>query len=97
MARHGEQPRAGDGLVRLGGIVFVAGLVAIAVVFVPFAIDLVEHGARHAQSRRHEHGVALNLATFLACVGLGLALVGMLRQAKESRRRARAHPGKSAT
>jgi uncharacterized membrane protein YidH (DUF202 family) len=97
MARHGQQPRAGDGLVRAGGVVFVAGLVAIAVVFVPFAIDLVAHGARHAQSPRHEHGVLLNLATFLACAGLGLALLGMLRQARESRARARDQAGRSAT
>ncbi len=68
---------------------FVAGLVAVAVVFVPFAIDLVRHGAREAQSSRHEHGVALNLATCLVCVGLGLALVGLVRQARESRARAR--------
>jgi uncharacterized membrane protein YidH (DUF202 family) len=89
MGRHGEAPRAGDRLVRAGAIVFVAGLGAVAVIFVPFGVDLVRHGARHAQSRRNEHGVALNLATFLVCAGLGLALVGMVRQARESRRRAR--------
>jgi uncharacterized membrane protein YidH (DUF202 family) len=90
VARHALPPRAGDRLVRAGALVFLAGLVAIAVIFVPFGIDLVRHGARHAQTRRHEHGVALNLATFLACIGFGIALAGMLRQARESRARARA-------
>ncbi|HEX8001986.1 MAG TPA: hypothetical protein VF519_04760 [Mycobacteriales bacterium] len=81
--------RAGDGLVRAGVAVFALGLVAIAVVFVPFGIDLVRHGARYAQSPRNEHGVALNLATFLVCAGLGLALIGLVRQARESRLRSR--------
>jgi hypothetical protein len=68
--------------------VFVAGLVAIAVIFVPFVIDLLRNGARHAQDH-HEYGVALNLATFLTCAGFGLALIGLARQARESRARAR--------
>jgi hypothetical protein len=89
MARHGQEPRAGDRLVRAGALVFVAGLGAVTVVFVPFAVDLIRHGARHAQSPRHEHGVALNLATFLVCAGLGLGLVGLLLQSRQSRRRAR--------
>lgn len=88
MPRHEQPPRAGDRMVRLGALVFVAGLVFVAWVFVPFAIDLVRHGARAAQAPRHEHGVALNLATFLVVVGLGLGLVGLFRQARESRRRA---------
>jgi hypothetical protein len=90
MARHGEPARAGDRLVRVGGLVFLAGLGAVTVIFVPFGIDLLRHGARYAQSRRNEHGVALNLATFLVCLGFGLGLVGLLRQARESRRRSRA-------
>ncbi len=88
MARHAEEPRAGDGLVRAGGLVFLGGLLAIAVMFVPFVVDLLTKGARYAQDH-HEYGVALNLATFLTCVGFGLGLIGLLRQAKESRRRAR--------
>ena len=84
-----DEPRAGDGLVRAGAVVFAAGLVAIAVIFVPFVVDLVRHGARYAQSPRNEHGVALNLATFLVCAGLGLGLVGLVRQARESRARSR--------
>jgi uncharacterized membrane protein YidH (DUF202 family) len=87
VAKHGHPARAGDGLVRAGAVVFLLGLVAVAVVFVPFAIDLVRHGARAAQSRRHEHGVPLNLATFLVCVGLALGLAGMVRQARDSRAR----------
>jgi uncharacterized membrane protein YidH (DUF202 family) len=84
VAKHGEAARAGDGMVRAGALLFAVGLVAVAVVFVPFTIDLVEHGARVAQSR-HEHGVALNLATFLVCLGLGVALLGLVRGARASR------------
>ncbi len=88
VARHAEEPRAGDGLVRAGGVVFLVGLVAIGVMFVPFIVDLATKGARYAQDH-HEYGVALNLATFLTCAGFALGLIGLLRQAKESRRRAR--------
>lgn len=73
-------------MVRAGVAVFGAGLVAIAVIFVPFTIDLIRHGARTAQTR-HERGVALNLATFLVCLGLGIALAGLFRQARASRDR----------
>ena len=89
MGRHEEESRAGDGLVRIGAAVFAVGVVAIAVMFVPFVADLLRHGAREAQDR-HEYGLALNLATFLTCVGLALALAGLVRQARESRARARA-------
>ncbi|HEU0130391.1 MAG TPA: hypothetical protein VFQ85_05295 [Mycobacteriales bacterium] len=92
MAKHGEPRRAGDLLVTLGAVAFLGGLVAIAAVFVPFGYDLLRHGARHAQTRHYEHGVALNLATFLVCLGLALGLVGLVRQARESRRRSRALP-----
>lgn len=88
MARHAEEPRAGDGLVRIGAAVFVVGLVAILVMFVPFVIDLVKNGATYAQAE-HEYGLALNLATFLTCVGFGLGLLGLVRQARESRARSR--------
>ena len=88
MARHAEQPRAGDRLVRLGVVVFLAGLVAILVMFVPFVVDLVANGARYAQDN-HEYGVALNLATFLTCIGFGLGLVGLVLQARQIRARAR--------
>jgi hypothetical protein len=88
VARHAEQPRAGDRLVQVGALVFVAGLVAILVMFVPFVVDLVREGAAYAQAK-HEYGVALNLATFLTCAGLGLGLIGLVRQARESRARAR--------
>ena len=88
MARHAEQPRAGDRLVRLGVVVFLGGLVAIVVMFVPFVVDLVTEGARYAQDH-HEHGVAMNLATFLTCVGFGMGLCGLLLQARESRARSR--------
>jgi len=81
--------RPGDGLVRWGVWVFGLGLGAIAVIFVPFVVDLVRHGARYAQDARNERGVALNLATFLVCVGFGLALAGLVRQALDSRARSR--------
>jgi hypothetical protein len=74
--------------VRFGALVFAAGLVVIAVMFVPFVVDMARHGARYAQDH-HEYGVPLNLAAFLTCIGFGLALVGLLRQAKESRARSR--------
>ena len=79
---------AGDGLVRAGVLVFAVGLVAIVVMFAPFVADLLAHGARYAQDH-HEYGVALNLATFLTCAGLGLGLAGLVRQARASRARAR--------
>ena len=88
VARHAEESRAGDGLVRFGAAVFLLGLVAIAVMFVPFVVDLVREGARYAQDR-HEYGLALNLAAFLTCVGFALGLAGLVRQARESRARAR--------
>lgn len=72
----------------MGALVFLVGLLAIVVMFVPFVVDLVTEGARYAQDN-HEYGVALNLATFLTCVGFGLGLIGLVRQARESRARAR--------
>ena len=89
VARHAQQTRAGDGLVRAGALVFAAGVIAIAVMFVPFVVDMVRHGAAHAQAE-HEYGLALNLATFLTCIGMLLAIAGVVRQARESRARARA-------
>jgi uncharacterized membrane protein YidH (DUF202 family) len=83
-----EERRKGDRLVQAGAAVFLLGLGAVAVMFVPFVADLVRHGARYAQDH-HEYGVALNLATFLTCVGFAMSLLGLLRQARESRARAR--------
>ena len=88
MARHAEEPRAGERLVQVGAVVFLAGLLAILVMFVPFVVDLVSEGARYAQDK-HEYGLALNFATFLTCIGFGLGLLGLVRQARESRARAR--------
>ena len=88
VAKHAEEPRAGDALVRLGAGLFALGTVAIAVMFVPFVKDLVTHGARYAQDR-HEYGLALNLASFLTAIGMAVALAGLVRQARESRARAR--------
>lgn len=88
MARHAQQKRAGDTLVRIGAGVFVIGVAAITAIFAPFVVDMARHGARHAQDT-HEYGLALNLATFLTCVGMAMALAGLVRQARESRARAR--------
>lgn len=89
VARHAEERRAGDRLVQAGALLFAVGTVAIAVMFVPFVIDLVSKGARYAQDE-HEYGLPLNLASFLTAIGMALALAGLVRQATESRARARA-------
>lgn len=71
-------------LVRIGVLVFVLGLIAIAVVFAMFAA-----GA-------HDLPLWLNLGAMLAPVGFGLALLGLFRQARRSgRRRAMSVPAAS--
>jgi peptidoglycan/LPS O-acetylase OafA/YrhL len=72
-----DAPQPGDGLVRAGGVVFLVGVVAVVVAVVPFFFG-------------HENWpLPLNLAAgVLPPLGLGLALVGLLR-AGRARRRAR--------
>lgn len=78
-ARHraAATARPGDLLIRVGGVVFALGVVALAGEFVPFFFG----------HRNQPLWVAL--LCFLLPLGLGLALWGLLRQARAARRRAR--------
>lgn len=60
----------GDALVRTGGVLFAAGLVAVLAIVVPFFLG---HGNAPE---------ALNLVALLLPVGFGLALLGLLRGAR---------------
>jgi len=74
-----EQPHPGDGLVRIGAVVFAAGLFDALLVIVPFFLG------------RADAPLPLALGTVLMPVGLGLALTGLLRAARARRPRARRH------
>jgi hypothetical protein len=63
--------RPGDALVRLGALVFALGVLAVLAVVVPFLL-----GAGH------DAPLALDLLALLLPVGLGLALLGLLRGAR---------------
>ena len=63
--------RPGDALVRAGAVVFAVGAIAVLAVVVPF---LLGHG--------HDAPLALDLLALLLPVGLGLALLGLLRGAR---------------
>jgi len=71
-------PGPGDGLVRAGAVVFVVGVVAVLADLVPFFLG---HPNRP---------LLLNVAAFLAPVGLGMALLGLARSARASQRQAQA-------
>ncbi len=74
-----EEPQPGDGLVRAGGIVFLVGVVAVVVAVVPFFFG------------HRNWPLPLNLAAgVLPPLGLGLALVGMLRAGRVRARARRA-------
>ena len=61
----------GDGLVRAGAVVFVIGLVAVLLVVLPFFFGV------------EDRPLPLNLAAgVLPPLGLLLALVGMVREAR---------------
>lgn len=60
-----------DRLVRVGAVVFALGVLAVLAVVVPFFF-----GA-------HDRPTWLNLSALLLPVGFGLALLGLLRGAKE--------------
>ncbi len=62
--------RPGDLLVRSGAVVFAVGIIAVLLVVVPFFL-----GDGQAP-------LALNLLALLLPVGLGLALLGLLRGAR---------------
>jgi|SRR5664280_2956683 hypothetical protein len=71
-------PGPGDGLVRAGAVVFVVGVLAVLADLVPFFLG---HPNRP---------LLVNVAAFLAPVGLGIALLGLARSARASQRRAQA-------
>jgi hypothetical protein len=71
-------PGPGDGLVRAGAVVFVVGVLAVLADLVPFFLG---HPNRP---------LLVNVAAFLAPVGLGMALLGLARSARASQRRAQA-------
>jgi hypothetical protein len=77
-ARHRaeDHPLPGDGLVRVGAVVFAVGVVAVVADFAPFFFG-------HSNLPTW-----LALSTLALPLGLGLALGGLLRQARAARRRA---------
>ncbi len=80
-ARHAapDDARPGDSLVRAGAVVFAVGLVAVVAAVVPAVL-------------RNTTGdlTLVVLAGSLLPIGLGTALLGLLRGARTARRRARA-------
>lgn len=74
-ARHAaEARRPGDLLVRAGAVLFAAGVVGVLVVLVPFLLG------------RDDAPLWTTLVASLLPVGLGLALLGLLRGARARRR-----------
>ena len=69
------KPRPGDGLVRIGAVVFGLGLIDALLVIVPFFLG------------RTDAPLPLALGTLLLPIGLGIALSGLLRAARRSRPR----------
>lgn len=78
-ARHRAETgrRAGDLLIRAGAVVFAFGVVAVVGEFTPFFFG------------HSNQPLWLALLCFLVPLGLGLALWGLLRQARAARRRSR--------
>jgi hypothetical protein len=73
LPRIGRDP--GDRLIAAGVFLFVVGLIAIAVTFIPFV-------ALH----RSNTDLAVNLGTFATVIGLGLGVFGAYRQARSLHR-----------
>ena len=67
---------SGDSLVRAGAIVFIAGAVATIATFVPYFLDLARLPS------------AAYWLSMLMPLGFLLALLGLLRSARDQRRRA---------
>jgi hypothetical protein len=67
--RHASGSRPGDGLVRAGGLLFLAGVLAVLVVVGGFFLQATTPAA-------------FAVLTALAPVGLAVALVGLLRGAR---------------
>lgn len=74
-ARHAaaDPPRPGERLVRAGALVFGAGVLGILAVLVPFLLG------------RDDAPLWTTLVASLMPVGLGVALVGLLRGARSRR------------
>lgn len=75
-ARHAapDAPQPGDRLVRLGALLFGLGIVGVLVVVVPFLLG------------RDDAPLWTTMLASLLPVGLGLALLGLLRGARSRRR-----------
>ena len=71
-ARHAapDAPRPGERLVRAGAVVFLSGLLAVVATMVPYLLD-----ARPPRT-------AVLAGALLLPVGLGTALIGLLRGAR---------------
>jgi len=86
-ARHAaaDPARPGDLLVRVGAAVFLVGVVAVVAAVVPSVVT--GHPGRLP---------LLVLALTLLPLGLGVALLGLLRSARTGRRAGRALPARRA-
>jgi hypothetical protein len=73
LPRIGRDP--GDRLIAVGVFLFVAGLIAIAVTFIPFV-------ALH----RSNTELAVSLGTFATVIGFALGLLGAYRQGRSLNR-----------
>ena len=69
-----DEPRPGEGLVRIGAVVFAVGVVGVLLAVVPFFFG------------RQDASSWTALTASLLPVGLGIALVGLLVGARSRRR-----------
>ena len=76
-ARHAAAAQPGDGLVRAGALLFGVGVLGAVASVVPFLLG------------RAEAPLAATLTASLLPVGLGVALLGLLRGARTRRRERR--------
>lgn len=82
MAKHrrGGDPEPGAGLVRAGVVLFAGGVIAVCLAVLPHPLS------------QQERPLALDLLAFLTAAGLGLALLGLLREARAEQRGRRPPP-----
>lgn len=74
-SRHAAPDQPGAGLVRAGAVLFGVGVLGVLAVLVPFLLG------------REDAPLWTTLVASLLPVGLGLALLGLLRGARARRRR----------